>query len=213
MKSYKITHLSITFVVLVALAAAIMLAVILRHMDSLSVAQDEFESNEAKKELSLALEGIDNYIKTVRTNINDWGETKQQFVNREFYQLWKETRVSDSGILPAEFYDLALYDEQGEIFATPNKNIPMPLSIIEGQSYLQKFIRNNDESWLYIFPISAVDLTGLNEDKKIILGYGGIIFSLKKMLSSVSDFKFIDIDSVRTVYENESILLKSGSGE
>lgn len=205
MKSYKITHLSIAFVLLVALSVAIILAVILRHIDSLSEAQSKFESDEANKELNLALVAIDNHIEKVKNNINNWGETKQQFVNREFYQLWKDMRVSGSGILPAEFDGLALYDKNGKIFATPSKNKPMPLSIIEGQPYLQKYTRQGDEYWLYVFPVMALDLTGLNENKEIILGYAGMIFSLKKMFSSVSDFKFIDTDSVSSVYENESM--------
>lgn len=205
MKSYKITHLSIAFVLLIALSITVMLTVILRHMDSISDAQGKFESEEAKKELLHALVEIDNNIVKVQSNINNWGETKQQFVNREFYQIWKEMRVSDSGILPAEFDDLALYDKKGNIFATPSKNNPMPRSIIQGQSYLQKYMQDGDEVWLYVFPVLAVDLTGLNENKEIILGYAGVIFSLKKMLSSLSDFNFIDIDSVRSNYEIKSI--------
>ena len=209
MKSYKITHLSIAFVLLVTLTTAIMLGVVLRHMELLSEQQDEYENNEAKKELALALVHLKEHVETIQSNINDWGETKQQFVNREFYQIWKEMRIPDSGILPAEFDDLALYDGQGKIFGTPSKNTLMPLAIIKGQPYLQKLIhgegKDEFEYWVYVFPVSGVDLTGISESKKNIIGYAGIIFSLKNMLASLSDFKFINVSSVATTYTDKTI--------
>lgn len=207
MKSYKISHLSITFVVLVVLSATVMLGIVLRHMQSISEQQDRFENSEARNELNVALLNLKDHIEKVKGNINEWGETKQQFVNREFYHIWREMRVPDSGMLPQEFDDIALYDKEGQIFGTPSKKNPIPLVIIKGQAYLQKIVRSNDEDkleyWLYVFPISGVDLTGINEDKKIIFGYAGVIFSLKKMLARVSDFKFININSITSVYENK----------
>ena len=205
MKSYKIAHLSIAFVLLVALSVAVMLGLVLRHMESLSDEQDRYEKNEAKKELRLAILNLNAQLDKVQNNINDWGETKQQYINREFYQIWKELRVSDSGKLPPEVDQLALYDDQGKIFGTPSKKKPLPLTIIKGQPYLQKYTLNDGEYWLYVFPISGVDLTGLNENKKIILGYASVIFSLKKILSGLTSFKFIDVDSVATTYTNKTI--------
>ena len=205
MKSYKIAHLSIAFVLLVALSVAVMLGLVLRHMESLSDEQDIYEKNEASKELSLAILNLNAQLEKVKNNINDWGETKQQYINREFYQIWRTVRVTDSGKLPPEFDQLALYDDQGKIFGTPSKKKPLPLTIIKGQPYLQKYTLNDGEYWLYVFPISGVDLTGLNENKKIILGYAGVIFSLKKILSGLTSFKFINIGSVATTYTNKTI--------
>lgn len=205
MKSYKIAHLSIAFVLLVALSVAVMLGLVLRHMESLSEKQDIYEKNEARKELRLAIFNLNVQLEKVKNNINDWGETKQQYINREFYPLWRELRVTDSGKLPPEFDQLALYDDQGTIFGTRSKKKPLPLTIIKGQPYLQKYTLNDGEYWLYVFPISDVDLTGFNENKKIILGYAGVIFSLEKILSGLMSFKFINVGSVATTYTNKTI--------
>ncbi|MCW9030097.1 MAG: EAL domain-containing protein, partial [Gammaproteobacteria bacterium] len=186
-----------------------MLGVVLRHMQSISEKQDNFENQEASKELKLALVNLERHVENVRKNINDWGETKQQFVNREFYQIWREMRVSDSGILPSEFDDLALYDDNGKIFGAPGRHKPMPLSINKGQPYLQKLVSGQDEDkfeyWLYVFPIFGVDLTGLYESKKVVLGYAGVLFSIKNMFVRVGDFNFIDINSVATIYQDKTI--------
>ena len=202
---------------LVVLSAAIMLSVVVRHITLISEQQDNYERLEAKKEMKLALVNLEDYIEQVSQKVSGWGETRQQFVNREFYHIWKEIRVPDSGILPREFDDIALYDKEGTIFGVQAKNNSMPVNIVKGKAYLQKIVRGHDEDkfeyWLYVFPITGIDIAGINENKKLVLGYGGVIFSVKNMLSSVTDFKFVNIDSISSKYKNKAVFAINKASE
>lgn len=203
MKAYKITHLSIGFVLLVSLLVSILLFLILSDLDALSKKQNKFQENEARKEIDITLIQINNYLEKIKNDIASWGETKQQFVNNEFYQIWRESRIPASGLLPSEFDDLALYDINGTIFNTPNKKNIMPLTIAKGSDYLQKHAIGEQEYWLYVFPVLETDSTVVSYDRGNILGYAGLAFSIENIISSVSDFKFVELSSVKTTYDDK----------
>jgi diguanylate cyclase (GGDEF)-like protein len=217
MKSYKISHLSITFVILVVLSTTIMLGVVFRQIALISEHQDYFENNAAKKEMEEALVDLKNHIEQVSSKINEWGETRQQFSNREFYHIWKEIRVPDSGILPEAFDDVALYDKEGTIFGVQEKNNSMPLNVIKGGAYLQKIMREHNEdkseNWLYVFPVTGVDIAGISGNKKIVLGYGAVIFSVKKMFASITDFKFVNINSISSAHADNAVFTLGETSE
>lgn len=205
MKAYKITHLSIFFAFFVAFLAAVLLFIVLQQFEGVSEEQSVYEKTEAIKELNLALKELRQYARGVGKNINDWGETKHQFVNREFYHLWREMRVIDSGMLPSAFDEIALYDIDGKIFGAPSREKPMPLITIKGVNYVQKTVEDNTEYWTYFFPVKSVDLTAISETREIVLGYAGIKFSLRRVLTEFNDYKFIDENSISSVFEDKAV--------
>lgn len=213
MRVYKLTHLSIIFVLFIVLSATIMLGLILKHMEAISDEQDNFQSIEAKKELKRVIKSLKFELIKTQNEISEWGETKQQFHNREFYKLWQDNRVPASGKLHPEFKDFSLYDIDGRIFASPNKNSALPVNIFKGDTYLQKHIKNGKEYWLYVFPIIAVDLTGISESNQITIGYGGVTFPIIKVFSTLNNFNVINIQSIASVYDDQArFKLKSLDG-
>ncbi|MDH5600439.1 MAG: EAL domain-containing protein, partial [Gammaproteobacteria bacterium] len=165
----------------------------------------------------LALAELKSHIERITGDISSWGETKQQYINSEFYQIWKEIRVPDSAVLPEEFEDVALYNKEGVIFSAQVENNKMPLNILKGHGYFQKIMRDSDkglmEYWLYVFPVTGVDLSGESENKIITYGYAAVIFSLRNVLTHVTDFKFVNVDTILSKYADNAVFSFNTVGE
>ena len=209
MKSYKIAHLSIVFTLVVIFSVAIMASIVMRHMELVSEQQHRYEQNEAEKEIAQAVVDIKAFLEKAAITINEWGETRQQFVNREFYNLWKETRVYDSGILPSEFDDISLFDKDGKRFSLKKTKGVMPERLTLKQRHIQKILQGNDdelfEYWVYVFPVTDADVTNEGENSTAIVGYAAVTFMLKNLLVGKGDFRFIDVNSISSKFANNAV--------
>lgn len=200
MRAFKIAHLSAAFIVLAGLLLALLGAGTWYELQGITRSIEERERLAAGDEIR---EAVDNMAATVRRNtenLGKWEETKQQLVYKEFYTLWRDDRVRDSGLLPVVYRAVALYDKDGHILAQPTAGGPMPNLMPGRTGQYYSGDKATAEALYYFFPIHA------DPDKTILLGYGGVQFPLAAMLQQSRRFRFADIHTLKATLPARTFL-------
>ena len=200
MKPLKIAHLSGAFVAMGAMVALILAAYIWLEMQSVTANLRTHEQEAAAEEVEEAIDAFRQHMVSVSAGLANWDETRQQLVSSEFYNLWRDLRVRDAGIIPDNVDTVALYDSAGNILAPSAPGLPMPGHIAmskptsiyswdEGHSHIHHF-----------FPIFA------DSNAQVLLGYGGVKFDLLAELATLSSFRYADISSFKLAHANDTEL-------
>lgn len=155
---------------------------------------DQIQAQEqlaARKELTDALQTVVSHMNAIATGLARWEETKQQLSLPDYYPLWRDNRIRDVGLLPADVKSVALYDKQGHILQGINSPEPMPLSL-PGTAPLTLFKREPGFGHLYLFIPVHADPSG-----QVLMGFLGLKFNLFKELTKARAYRYADLSSLR----------------
>jgi diguanylate cyclase (GGDEF)-like protein len=194
-KPYKISHLSLGFIILVAVMAVALSAYTLHELDSITQSIKSREQQVAVDEIREAMTALGEHTAAIGKHLAEWEETRQQLVVAEYYGLWRDARVRDAGVVPDSTDTLAIYDKSGQILKPAPPANPMPATLPRDAPY--RFIVSNADAdvhnethLLYFHPIFA------DPGKTHFMGHVAIKLDLLNELHSIRQFRFADIQGI-----------------
>lgn len=194
----KVSYLSIGYNTLIALLLLILALYNWWEIEKTSQTLRERETQLGLQEAREAMTAAVNRIRLTEKTLAQWDETRQQLMYKQFYPIWRDQRVRDSGVLPATVDDIALYDRSGRILAPNPGKEPMPAQV-PLQAPGTMFRSENGHIHLYSFtPIHTE--TGGSE----LLGYGGLVFDLVDEMRAQRKYRYIDLSSIRIDLPNDT---------
>lgn len=152
-------------------------------------AQDEAD-RAARAEISRAVDSLGLRLRTIAEHIATWDETRQHLANPEFYPLWRDVRVRDTGALPTSMR-IALYRPNGEILARePAAALPARIPHKGAAEALLKW--DGTQPWLYYrFPVRV------HPDADLVLGHGVIRLDPLAEIRNLVHFRYADANSLQ----------------
>ncbi len=124
-----------------------------------------------------------------------WDETRQQLSFSEYYQLWRDDRVRDAGMISDKVAGVALYDKQGRILAPSHPDRPMlaklPGEALQGVTTALLQRENGGSRFSLFVPVHA------DPDHRILLGHVGIKFDFTGELRRAHAYQFADLSRLR----------------
>ena len=162
------------------------------HLSFQHVIQQTQEDAEraARAEVASAVAALERRLRNIAGYLASWDETRQHLTNPEYYPLWRDTRVRDSGALPASMR-IGLYRPNGVILARdPSGAFPDRLP---PQAHLEVRLMWQDARPVvhYPFPIRV------HPDSELLLGYGLIRLEPVEELRKLGPFRYVDDASLR----------------
>lgn len=151
-------------------------------------AQHEAE-RAAHAEIARVLENLDLRLRSMAERLAAWDETRQHLANPEYYALWRDTRVRDTGALPATMH-IALYRPDGRILASdPGAMLPARLPHRGPSDVVLRWEDERPEVY-FRFPVRV------HPDSEVVLGYGVIRLDPLVEIRSEGPFRYIDAVSL-----------------
>ncbi len=191
MKPIKLTHLSwgfLTLMILLLTGFGIYLRLELEGVRTFGLEQ---EAATAVHELEQALANLDRRMQAVANELAQWDETRQHVVDDQYYELWRDGRARDSGIVPKSVRALALYRPTGRIVRADPRG-EMPEVIPQVRLPANVYREQGDKPFVYLyFPIKT------HPDSPIVLGYGGLKLDLLEALLNNGQLRFVDVARLR----------------
>lgn len=206
MKPLKVSHLSIAYALIVAIAVAAMAILTSKEIAGAAERVGQQEKTLAKQEMAAAIQSVANRIQMLSKSLAQWDETKQQLMYTDYYQLWRDVRVKDAGVLPKTVDTVALYDLEGRILAPSPAGTSMPKLLPKGKTMpvitFSKDMEDGSAHYhLYaFFPIPS------DPGNEKWLGYGGIQFDLIDELKAEHQFRYADLSSISSNLPNGSLI-------
>lgn len=147
-------------------------------------------SQAAHEEIEYVLNHIEKDISTRAQAISRQDETRQQFINRDYYNYWRDNRILGTGSLPGSMLAFELYNHNGNALANRTlAGMPRKISKQDIGNYL---IQQNKKYFLYIFyPVSALD-----GNAHTVQGYIGFKLDFLAAIKNEQHFNFIKSDSL-----------------
>ncbi len=198
MKPLSIGRLSLVFV----LAASVLVIGLggyfwleIRHAtDTLRAS----EQNSARSEVAQALVTVEQHVRDTGEALAQWEETRQQLVFPEYYPVWRDSRVRDTGLITPVVKAVALYDKTGVILGKQSGALALP-NRMPGKPPLLRYVSFGEQHLLdYFMPIYA------DPAREILLGYLGIKFDLLAELKRAHSFRYADLSRLKIALPSDS---------
>lgn len=191
MKPLSITRLSLLYVLATGLLVVSLGVFFWLEIDRTGQALQDREQQSARQELTEALDAMARRIQSSAQTLAQWEETRQQLYYPDFYAIWRDDRVRDSGLLHGGFRSAALYDRQGRILNNVPGPDPFPLTLPDALP--RALYQNQGElgTLVYFQPVHA-DPAG-----KVLLGHVGLKFDLAAEMRHQWIYRFADVSRIR----------------
>ncbi len=190
MKPIKVSHLSLTFTVLLLLAILGLGALMWVEMRQITERIEREEHAAAEREVSEGLNAAERSLRELTARLGGWNETLQQLVHPEYYIMWRDLRVHDAGMVPATVRAVALYDKSGRILADPRGEfMPHRLKVTVNDL---RFAGADDARCVYaFFPVHA------DPEKQVLLGHGAVKLDLAMHMRQLRAYRYADLQDLR----------------
>lgn len=196
-RTYKVAHLSTTFILVVALLMLMLGLQMYFEMQSIRSELRRSQLANAREEVTEAIASVDRDIRGRASRLAHWDEARQQLANRQYYVLWRDARLRGSGLMTSSIESIGLYDQAGRILAPDTRYDALPIHMPPSPGYYDR--RSADhEDLLYFFPIYA------DPDQHILMGYGGFSFDLLDAVRHIRQFSFADPNSFTLPFLNNA---------
>ncbi len=195
MRELKLQHLYALFLLL-SLGLLAGLAGYAHHNLELVTRQARAdEDHAAREEMKLAVQMLDQRLQEIIQRIAAWDETRQHLLDPEYYPLWRDVRVRDTGALPATMR-IALYRRDGRIVA-PDPDAALPANLAMPETGGMSLRWEAAQPWLYVrFPIL------LHPDAEVVLGHGLIKLQPLAEIRTLGAYRYADIDNLQLSQPN-----------
>jgi diguanylate cyclase (GGDEF)-like protein len=190
MTSWSINRLASVFVVIATCLVLLMGGYFWLEMNQTFRSLQNRDRENAHQEVLAGLKQVDRQMHAAADNLARWDETRQQLVFPDYYQIWRDLRVRDAGMAPANMLNVALYDKQGRILA--EGGTPMPTKM-EFKAQTALLAREQGKDFVYIFhPVDAMPEGGL------LLGYVGIKADFPSLFRQVQVYRYAALEQLAT---------------
>jgi len=198
----RISHLSIAFVATVALLATLLGIYMWNELEVVTRAVEERERQVAREEVIHALKDLQKEVFKIGRQLAEWEETRQHLAFDDYYPIWRDSRVRNTGVVPPNVDTVALYNKQRKILLPSPEWNPMPDQLPLDVDWPLLMVTPGSEQdhhhvHLYLFnPIYA------DPSEEVLLGYYGVKFDLLGDLTVLRKFRYADITDVKTSVEH-----------
>ncbi|HNQ03486.1 MAG TPA: EAL domain-containing protein [Thiobacillaceae bacterium] len=191
MKPLSIRHLALLHLLLTSLILLAMGLYFWQEIRQTRLRFQSYEDQTARQELAEGVQIVMGRMRAMGDSLAQWDETRQQLSFREYYTLWRDERVHNSGLLATKTAAVALYDESGRILPGSNGPRPMPTSV-PGKPPTSLLIRDAGHENLYYYtPVYA------DSAATLLLGYLGLRLDFRNELEQARAYRYADLDSLR----------------
>lgn len=186
MKPISLSHFSAGILVLMVLMLLGFGLSLKLELNAVAAASRAHTAAMARQELAWAVANMERRLGNVVHDLAEWDETRQHLADPQFYAIWRDKRVPDSGLAPKSIKALALYDAAGTILQ-PDAQMPAQAPEIRSATSLYRKEAGRDFIYLF-FPIrSQPSGTGL-------IGYGGLKLDLIDELQGTEHGRFLAVE-------------------
>ena len=147
------------------------------------------EAAMAQREIAAAVAALEQRLKAIAQQLAAWDETRQHLANPEYYVLWRDGRVRETGLVPASM-QVALYRPNGRILAR-DPQWAMPEALPDtgaGRARLQT--AQGRTLLYYVFPVRV------QADVEIVLGHAVLRLDPIAELRRHGPYRFVNADSL-----------------
>ncbi|NCS65215.1 MAG: diguanylate cyclase [Betaproteobacteria bacterium] len=203
-RTYKVIHLSIAFVLAVALLLLILGIQMYLEVHAIHDRMEREQLANGRREIAQAIVDVDRDIRARAERLARWDEVRQQLANPEYYVLWRDARIRADGLMTPTTDSIGLYDRNGHILAPDTGKGALPAQLpLSPPGYLARKSTSHDDLQ-YFFPIYA------DPDRRILMGYGALGFDILDELKRVRQFDFVDPDSFSlTISDHATVSMAS----
>lgn len=207
MRPLRISHLTLGFTLASSLLVVVFALYLFSELRQTRQHTRMVETTAARQELVESVKGVQTMLLRLAFALADWQETRQQLVSQEYYPLWRDVRLRESGLLPHDAKAVALYDQQGRILDArpPDDGLPSTLpDPIPARPILRLGQRGAEA--LYFFPIYE------DPESTQLLGYGAVRLDLITALRRYR-YRYLDAAQLAPVAPAELPLASDTIGE
>ncbi len=186
----RIRHLSLLLLALASLVIVAMAGLAWIQLEQASQDILGKEQTSAAQEIQEGLTLTQTRLAAIAHNLASWEETQQQFLHREYYGLWRDFTVRDSGFLNAGIIAVALYDGAGQMLGEPRGPV-MPRQVPVNDLETRFSHLDTREHVLIRFPVHA------NLGQGALMGFGAMKVDLLQQVREVRAYRYADIQSLK----------------
>lgn len=182
---------------LVLLAALAILAGAVLH-DTARLKEEVKRSDEAlaRQELDEAVAMLSARAHEAAQSLMAWDEARQQLENPIYYGYWRNSRALTAGIVPESLDALDLYSADGRSLSVAAAGEAVMPATLDPRSHPPYLVQEGGHAHVYyFFPFYQ------SSERVHLLGYMGFKFDLLDELRQLRKFRYLDLDSVRSVVE------------
>ncbi|MDG6774050.1 EAL domain-containing protein [Thiomicrorhabdus sp. ZW0627] len=157
---------------------------------------NEQTREEAKKELTIAVNNVLLSTQNQLQKLAKWDEVHQQYHDPSYYFFWHDDRLKESHFYQPYYDQLELYTKQGKLLMPPSKkpktglphrNLPNTVTTTEPKVIL----KSNQEAHMNVFaPI-------FDRSSHDVLGYVGVSLDIYPAILTHNQFYYLDKTSLR----------------
>ncbi|TCS70557.1 diguanylate cyclase (GGDEF)-like protein [Sulfuritortus calidifontis] len=204
MKAIKVHYFSIAYALIIAVVVAVLAALTSKEIADVADRVAQQEKILARQEMAAAIHSVANRIQSLSKNLALWDETKQQLMYTDYYQLWRDIRVKDAGILPKTIDTVALYGLDGRILAPSPAGTHLPKQLPKGKAMPVMTFSKDLEDGVAHYHLHAFFPIPSDPGGEKWLGYGGIQFDLVDELKAEHQFRYVDLSNISSNLPNGS---------
>jgi len=198
MKSLSIGRLSLFFILVAGVLIVSMGGYFWMEIRQATAAVRQNELVSANQEVREALVILSQRLDKTATAVAQWEETRQQLVFPEYYSVWRDSRMRDSGLISSGAGAVALYDKAGLILAKQPGPDALPPRL-PGKPPLVRYIAGTTGHQLeYFIPVHA------DPAAQILLGYLGMRLDFLAELERAYSFRYADLSVLRVDLPSQS---------
>lgn len=191
MKSLSIGRLSLLFVLVASLLVVGFGGYFWLEIRQVTKALRTSEQDSARREVAQELVKVEQRIRDTGQALAQWGETRQQLTSPEYYPVWRDSRVRDSGLITASVKAVALYSKTGVILDRQSDAHALP-DRLPGKPPQMRYVTAADHPQLdYFMPVYA------DAASEILLGYLGMKFDFLAELKRAHSFHYADLSRLK----------------
>ena len=200
MKPLSIGRLALLYLALSGLLVLAMGLYFWREIEQTSRQLQARETQVARQELAEGLQAARQRIQAIGESLAKWDETKQQLNFPEYYTLWRDHRVRDTGLVPASVVAVALYGQEGDILLGSNSANPMPARL-PGNPPMLILKQEGGLAYLFYFIPVHADPAGA-----IKMGYLGLKSDLRMAMAQARAYRYADLSTLQVVIPPNSVV-------
>ena len=191
MKPVSIGRLSLWFVMAASLLVLGLGGYLWLEIQQATEALRSNEHNNARREVAQALTAVDQRMRDTAQSLAQWEETRQQLVFPDYYPVWRDSRVRDSGLISARVKSVALYDKAGLILDKQAGDQALPNRLPSKPPLMRYVVVANQHQLDYFIPIFS------DPSSEILLGYLGLKFDFLAELQRAHSFRYADLTNLK----------------
>lgn len=199
-----IAHYALVISLVLVAALAILAAAVLYDTARLKEEIKRSDEKLARQELEEVIALLTKRAHGAAQSLMAWDEARQQLENPIYYGYWRNSRALSAGVIPGTLDAVDLYRIDGQNLSTATAGeARMPAAI--DPRHLQPYMTQDGghAHVYYFFPFYQ------GVERAHLLGYVGFKFDLLDELRQLRKFRYLDLDSVRSVVkEGESVPLR-----